>query len=149
MVISLHIKYILGYNIETLYVFLDNIMARSHPGLKLLSNYLKTEFPFKKSYICKTSEIDQVFSYQDVKNAMKKLKTTDPRLHRLLSYRFMTNRSRSAIADSLYMDSSTLKRSWDKAMFILQNWLMHGVPEEGEQDPLIEKLDPIDLLYKE
>ena len=123
-------------------------MAKSHPGLKLLSNYLRTEFPWKKDYVCKTTEINQTFKYQDVKNALKKLKTTDPKLHRLLSYRFMTNRSRSAIAESLYMDSSTLKRSWDKAMFILQNWLMHGVPEEGESQPLIDTLDPIDLLYK-
>lgn len=88
-------------------------MAKSHPGLKLLSNYLKTEFPWKKDYVCKTDEVNQVFTYEEVKAALKKLKTTDPKLHRLLSYRFMTNRSRSAIADSLYMDSSTLKRSWD------------------------------------
>lgn len=124
-------------------------MAKSHPGLKLLSNYLRTEFPWKKDYVCVTNEINQTFKYQEVKDALKKLKTTDPKLHRLLSYRFMTNRSRSAIADSLYMDSSTLKRSWDKAMFILQNWLMHGVPEEGEASPLVEELEPIDLLYRE
>ena len=124
-------------------------MAKSHPGLKLLSNYLKTEFPWKKDYVCKTDEINTTFLYSDVKAALKKLKTTDPKLHRLLAYRFMTNRSRSAIADSLYMDSSTLKRSWDKAMMILQNWLMHGIPEEGEDKPLIEPLEPIDLLYRE
>ena len=34
-------------------------------------------------------------------------------------------------------------------MFILQNWLMHGVPDEGETEPLIESLDAIDLLYRE
>lgn len=124
-------------------------MAKSHPGLKLLSNYLRTEFPFKKDYVCQTAEIDKTFAYQDVKDALKKLKITDPKLHRLLTYRYMTNRSRSAIAESLYMDSSTLKRSWDKAMFILQNWLMHGVPEEGETEPLIEPLKPIDLLYRD
>lgn len=124
-------------------------MAKSHPGLKVLSNYLRTEFPWKKDYVCKTAEIDKTFEYKAVKDALKKLKTTDPKLHRLLSYRFMTNRSRSAIAESLYMDSSTLKRSWDKAMFILQNWLMHGVPEEEGDQPLIDPLDPIDLLYRE
>ena len=129
--------------------FITNLMAKSHPGLKLLSNYLKTEFPWKKDYVCKTDEINTTFLYSDVKAALKKLKTTDPKLHRLLAYRFMTNRSRSAIADSLYMDSSTLKRSWDKAMMILQNWLMHGIPEEGEDKPLIEPLEPIDLLYRE
>ena len=94
-----------------MYLFITKHMAKSHPGLKLLSNYLRTEFPWKKDYVCKTVEIEQTFKYQDVKDALKKLKTTDPKLHRLLSYRFMTNRSRSAIAESLYMDSSTLKRS--------------------------------------
>lgn len=86
-------------------------MAKSHPGLKLLTNYLKNEFPWKKPYVCKTEEINQIFTYGEVKTAMQKLKTTDPKLHRLLSYRYMTNRSRSAIAQSMYMDSSTLKRS--------------------------------------
>lgn len=125
-------------------------MAKSHPGLKLLTNYLKNEFPWRKPYVCKTDEIDQTFSYEEVKEAMKKLKTTDPRLHRLLSYRYMTNRSRSAIAQSMYMDSSTLKRSWDKAMMILQNWLMHGTREDEEgNDPLLEELEPIDLMYKD
>lgn len=120
-------------------------MAKSHPGLKLMTQYLRTEFPWKKEYVCKTDEIDRTFTYEEVKAALNKLKTTDPRLHRLLAYRYMTNRSRSDIAQSLYMDSSTLKRNWDKAMMILQNWLMHG----GEDDPLIEKLDGVDILYKD
>lgn len=88
-------------------------MAKSHPGLRLLTNYLRIDFPWKKSYVCKTEEIDQVFTYDDVKEALVKLKTTDPHLHRILSYRYMTNRSRSDIAQSLFMDSSTLKRQLD------------------------------------
>ena len=126
------------------------MMAKSHPGLKLLTNYLRNEFPWKKDYKCRTEEIDRVFTYKQVKEAMRKLKRTDPKLHRLLAYRYMTNRSRSAIAQSMFMDSSTLKRSWDKAMMILQNWLMHGTPE-NEQDvpPLLEELEAIDLIYRE
>lgn len=120
-------------------------MAKSHPGLKLLTTYLKTEFPWKKDYVCKTAEIDTVFTYEQVKQALHNLKTTDPYLHRLLEYRYMTTRSRSAIAQALYMDSSTLKRSWDKAMMIIQNWLMHGTGE----DPILEKLDGIDLIYRD
>jgi AraC-like DNA-binding protein len=87
-------------------------MARSHPGLRLLTNYLRIDFPWKKDYVCVTKEINQIFSYEDVKEALVKLKTTDPTLHRLLTYRYMTNRSRSDIAQSLYMDSSTLKRQF-------------------------------------
>lgn len=123
-------------------------MAKSHPGLKLLTNYLRNEFPWKKDYICKTNEIDITFTYSQVKEALNKLKTTDPKLHRLLSYRYMSNRSRSDIAQSMYMDSSTLKRNWDKAMMIVQNWLMHGTAEDGEE-PLIEKLNGVDILYRE
>lgn len=89
-------------------------MARSHPGLRLLTNYLRIEFPWKKDYVCVTNEINQTFTYQQVKEALVKLKTTDPTLHRLLTYRYMTNRSRSDIAQSLYMDSSTLKRQFSK-----------------------------------
>lgn len=85
-------------------------MARSHPGLKLLTNYLRTEFPWKKDYVCITEEMNITFTYDQVKEALVKLKITDPSLHRLLCYRYMTNRSRSDIAQSLYMDSSTLKR---------------------------------------
>ena len=133
-------------------------MAKSHPGLKLLTNYLRNDFPWKKNYKCETNEMDIEFSYPQVKEALRKLKITDPKLHRLLSYRYMTNRSRSAIAQSLYMDSSTLKRSWDKAMFILQNWLVHGTSgiidkkdenPQPEQEALLEELSPIDLMYKE
>lgn len=123
-------------------------MARSHPGLKLLTNYLRTEFPWKKDYVCITEEMNITFTYDQVKEALVKLKITDPSLHRLLCYRYMTNRSRSDIAQSLYMDSSTLKRQWDKGMYILQNWLMHGISYDPNVLPLIEKLDAIDILYQ-
>jgi len=124
-------------------------MAKSHPGLKLLTNYLRNEFGWQKDYVCKTDEIDKVFTHAEVKDALRKLKTTDPKLHRLLTYRYMTTRSRSDIAHSLYMDSSTLKRNWDKAMMILQNWLMHGIAETETDTPLIEKLEGIDLIYRD
>jgi hypothetical protein len=124
------------------------IMAKSHPGLRLLTNYLRNEFPWKRNYVCKTDYIDTEFTYDEVKEALVKLKTTDPKLHRLLAYRYMSNRSRSDIAQSMYMDSSTLKRNWDKAMMILQNWLMHGISRNGSE-PLIEKLEGIDIIYRD
>lgn len=36
----------------------------------------------------------------------------------------------------------------DKSMFILQNWLMHGI-SENDLPPLIEKLDGIDIIYQD
>lgn len=122
-------------------------MAKSHPGLKLLITYLKQDFPWKKEYHCKTDEIDRTFSYQEVHGALEKLKKTDPKLFKHLSYRWMTQRSRSAIAQTLYMDSSTLKRSWDKALYCIQNWLLHGTPDE-KGEILVDPIEPLDLIYK-
>ena len=41
-------------------------MARSHPGLRLLTNYLRIDFPWKKPYVCETDEIKQTFTYDEV-----------------------------------------------------------------------------------
>lgn len=119
-------------------------MAKAHSGLDSLTKYLRFSFPWKENFVCEP--LGQTFTYEEVKNALKMLKRTDPKLHRLLEYRYMTNRSRSAIANSLYMDSSTLKRSWDKGMHILMNWLMHGVRKDEDGQPLFDELDPVDLL---
>ena len=119
-------------------------MAKAHRGLDSMTKYLRHSFAWKED-LDLTEVIGMKFTYQEVKDALKKLKKTDPKLHRLLEYRYMTSRSRSAIANSLYMDSSTLKRSWDKAMNILINWLAHSRPEE-EGESLLEPLDQIDLV---
>ena len=83
-------------------------MARAHIGIDSLTKYLKTGFPWKESWECE--KLEMTFTYEEVKEALRRLKRTDPRLHRLLEYRWMSHRSRSAIANALYMDSSTLKR---------------------------------------
>lgn len=83
-------------------------MAKSHPGIEALTRYLRTDFPWKKDWECEV--LNTTFKYEEVKEALRRLKKTDPRLHRFLEYRWMTNRSRSAIANALYLDSSTLKR---------------------------------------
>jgi hypothetical protein len=114
-------------------------LARAHSGLDSLTKYLKTRFPWKEEWYCE--RLEATFTYEEVKEALKRLKKTDPKLHRLLEYRWLSHRSRSAIANSLYMDSSTLKRSWDKAMNTIVNWLNHGIRED-----LVEELDAIDLL---
>lgn len=67
---------------------------------------------------------------------------TDPELHRILAYKWLTGRSRNDIASGLHMDSSTLKRLWNKAFDILVNHLRHG-SREGNIAP---NLDPIDIL---
>lgn len=111
-------------------------MARPHSGLDSLTRYLRTGFPWKSEWKCEA--LGMTFDYEDVKSAMLALKKSDPGLHRLLSYRWQTTRSRNAIANALYLDPSTLKRSWDKAMHQVVNYLVNR--------DVYEELEAIDLV---
>lgn len=122
-------------------------MARAHAGLDNFTDYLRNKFAWKEDYVCKTDKIDQTFSYHEVLQALNYLKSTDPELHKLLQYRYLTARKRDIIATSLYMDPSTLKRKWDKAMGIVQNWLIHG-PIKSNEDPLFVELEPIKSIIE-
>jgi hypothetical protein len=86
-------------------------LAVANPGIDALTKYLKTQFPWKQDFYCEP--LDMTFTYSDVCAALKEIKKTDPKLHRIGSYRWMSYRSRNEIANALYMDSSTLKRIWD------------------------------------
>jgi hypothetical protein len=112
-------------------------MAQADPGLNSVTKYLRTEFPWKKDFYCKV--LDETFTYQQVRDALIKIQVTDPLLHRLASYRWASHRSRNDIADGLYMDSSTLKRHWDKFGHLLMNYLVNG--------DLIAELEPIDIIH--
>lgn len=114
-------------------------MATAHTGLDSLSKYLRSGFAWKEEWVCE--KLGMVFTYPEVKEALRRLKRTDPKLHRLLEYRWLSNRTRSEIANALYMDGSTLKRTWDKAMHIVVNWLVHGI-----QDDLVEELQSLDIM---
>lgn len=112
-------------------------MARPHPGREAMYKYLQSDFPWKKDL-----KIDgEIFPYQKVKEAMSRLATTDPSLHRHLAYRWLSDRSRNDIAFHLNIDSSTLKRVWDKACDIIMNHLRHGI-----NDSIAPKLDAVDIL---
>lgn len=91
-------------------------MAKADPRLDSITRYLKFEFPWKKDFHCEP--LDITYKYQDVIDALKKIKTTDPALHRIASYRWASNRTRNEIANSLYMDSSTLKRSTSQGLLL-------------------------------
>ena len=119
-------------------------MAKAHEGLNQLTDYLRHKFCWKEPYVCKTEHIDTEFTYAQVLQAMKYLKVTDPELYKLLQYRYLTDKPRNTIANSLYIDSSTLKRKWDKGMQIVQHWLMHG--PYSTEEPILEPLDPINFL---
>ncbi|MBD2201796.1 hypothetical protein H6G33_10595 [Calothrix sp. FACHB-1219] len=87
-------------------------MAQAHPGIDAITKYLRNDFPWAKPLDCSHVYGKQtIFTYEQVKAALLKLKVTDPYLHRLLGYRWQTNRARNDIADGLYLDPSTLKRT--------------------------------------
>lgn len=119
----------------------------AHPGLSQFTEYLRRKFPWKENFECEM--VNETFTYEEVKQALRHLKTTDPALHRILEYRALSNRSRWDIAEALYIDSSTLKRKWNVAMNIMMNWLLHGSMshlEEGEIEPIFSPLDSLDLV---
>lgn len=120
-------------------------MAKPHPGHESLKKYLKNDFMWFREWVTpENSEgTKEVYSYEEMKEAMKRLKTTDPRLHKLLAYLWMTERSRNDIANGFNMDSSTLKRLWDKGMDKLVAHLRLGIAEDDQVAP---KLDPIDII---
>jgi len=111
-------------------------VAYANPLFDSAYRYLKDKFALREDFICEP--LNQTFTYGEVKEALRKLSKTDPQLHRMLSYRWMTNRSRFVIASILYMDSSTLKRRWDRGIIIFLGWLQHG--------DLVEELPAIDLV---
>jgi len=113
-------------------------MAKSHPGYEALSRYLSSDFAWQLPLNLQGEE----FSYGECLEALRRLKTTDPSIYKLLAYKWLTTRSRNDIATAHHMDSSTLKRLWNKAFDILVNYLRHGA-REGNIAP---HLDPIDLL---
>jgi len=114
-------------------------MAKPHPGYEALSKYLGTGFAWKLPLDDLAGE---TYSYEEVKEALRRLMRTDPQLHSLLAYKWLTNRSRNDIASAVHMDSSTVKRLWNKALDILMNHLRHGERE----DNLAPILDPLDIL---
>lgn len=60
-------------------------MAKAHKGLDSLTKYLRFQYAWKENFVCEYLKME--FTYDEVKAAMKKLKTTDPKLHRIRATR--------------------------------------------------------------
>lgn len=112
-------------------------MALANPQIESFTKYLKNNFPFKENWEA-AELLGESFTYEEVREALKRLKTTDPLLHKNLGYRWQSTRSRNSIANSLYCDPSTLKRRWDKAIKIIINYLVNK--------EVTAELEPIDLI---
>ncbi len=116
-------------------------MAYAHPGINSFLKYLKEDFPWKKDWDPgDIFEEDIVFTYLEVKQAIIDFRNINPHHHRLLEYAWLSNRKREEIANGLYMDSSTLKRSWNKSIHMIVNRLVNK--------DVIDPLEPIDLRLK-
>lgn len=113
-------------------------MALPQPKTHELKQYLKRGFSLKEDW--ESEQFHQTYSYNDIKANLKLLSVTDPELHKLLGWVWLSNRSRSQVAEALYMDPSTLKRKQDKAMYILLNYL--------NNIEVAPTLDAIDLLQQ-
>jgi len=125
-------------------------MARANPRFNRLNLYFKEEFPWQNNlYIqdvftkrdlynfwCKfilykkdskvlwlifIKEFTVEFSYKEVKNILKELKEKELKLFRVYQYMWLSYQKRIKKSEALYCDSSTFKRTCDKAcIFILK-----------------------------
>lgn len=126
-------------------------MAKANPVLNRVSEYLRSEFPQQKDLdlsidtkgegLLDAAKSQVYFTYLEVKEAMLKFKAVDPELYCMFGYHWQSKRTRNRIAESLYVDPSTLKRNWNKGINILLNYLVN-------RDVCVD-LEPIDALYIE
>ena len=130
-------------------------MPKPHPGRKSFLDYLKNEFPWEKDWDArdifvkdgksknpnKKSE-DYIFSYIEVKEALKRLARTDPTLYKYLNYWWLTHRTLSEISRGLDCDPSTFKRNSQKGVHTVINYLIN---EDVTLE--LESLDLVDNYY--
>ena len=126
-------------------------MAKANPVLNRVSEYLRSEFSQQKDLdlsinnkgetLLDANKRQVYFTYLEVKEAMLKFKAVDPELYRMFGYHWQSKRTRNRIAESIYVDPSTLKRNWNKGSHILLNYLIN-------RDICVD-LEPIDALYIE
>lgn len=92
------------------------------------------------SFYESVESVKEVYSYEQVTEALNKIRITDPGLYKVLWYSWFTDRSIVDISCSLYMDSSTFKRKCDKAISLVLGYLRN--PEIMSK----EHIKPIDLI---
>lgn len=98
---------------------------------------------FRHSYLEKLSwyyeEEDRVYSYQEIKQALYRVKITDPSNYRNLEMLYSSHGlSCNQIAQLRGRDASTLNRSWEKTIHLVKNYLTYA--------DLVPDLKPINLV---
>ena len=120
-------------------------MAQPHPGRIKLFNYLKKEYPWKRPFIYSFKEDDinltHEFKWNQVDAAKKWVSTVNPENYKILMYLTTTNRSRQAIADASFLNSSTVKRRADKALDQIMHYLVAKYVNLEDFDSILEPID--------
>lgn len=120
-------------------------MPRTNPKILLVTEYLRKQFPLQEdldlSREFDSSKSKVFFTYNEVKEALIRLKVVDPGLHNIMAYLWQSNRRRSTIAEVKMYDPSTIRRRWITATLTLLNYLIN---EEACAD-----LEPLDIYMME
>ena len=91
-------------------------------NLKAFLDYFQEGFKNKEDFRLDSD----TYSYNEIKEATKKLKVTDPYLYRTLEYLWIcSDYSRNRIASTRGIDASTLHRTWRKSLDIIKNYITH------------------------
>lgn len=96
-------------------------MPAPNPRRDRVLKYLRHDFPHKATLRVDSDEYD----YDQVKEAVYKLKDNDPDLLRVLCYHLYTHLPRVRIAEEVGFDPSTVKRKLNKAVDAIMQRLVH------------------------
>jgi hypothetical protein len=120
-------------------------MAQPHMGRIKLFNYLKKEYPWKMPFLYKFEEEGRIliheFSWNQVNSAKKWMASINPENYKILMYLTTSDRSRQAIADSQFLNSSTVKRRADKAVDQIMQYLIARYVNLEDFDTILEPID--------
>lgn len=120
-------------------------MASPHSGRIKLFNYLKKEYPWKMPFIYKFQEDNKTltheFSWHQINAAKSWMRSINPENYKILMCLTTSDRSRQAIADAQFLNSSTVKRRADKAVDQIMQYLIAKYVNVEDFDTIVEPID--------
>jgi hypothetical protein len=133
------------YVIIALFFIYEVFVLSPHPGRIQLIRYLKNDHPWKSSFVYKFQVGDQVFCYEftalQVDAAKRWASRINPEYYRVLMYLVATNRTRRDIADSLFLDTTTLRRRADKCLNNIMQYLVGTFVNLEDFDSMLSPID--------
>jgi len=117
-------------------------MPKPDPGRDSLFKYFKHDFPWKKDWNpVNIPNIESTYTYETLKEALKKISKINPEIHKYLSYLVNSGRNRNDIVSYFNCDTSTLKKKCNRGFDMIMNLI-------NNQDAFFD-LKPIDLIHQE